>query len=39
MVEELDYSAEADSQLGTFAAALEDDPKVRIPKVVASAPR
>jgi predicted unusual protein kinase regulating ubiquinone biosynthesis (AarF/ABC1/UbiB family) len=38
MIEELDYSAEADSQR-TFAAALEDDPKVRIPKVVASAPK
>jgi len=38
MIEELDYSAEADSQR-TFAAALADDPKVRIPKVVASAPK
>ncbi|HEY9416011.1 MAG TPA: AarF/ABC1/UbiB kinase family protein [Pseudonocardia sp.] len=38
MIEELDYSAEADSQR-TFAAALQDDPKVRVPRVVASAPK
>jgi predicted unusual protein kinase regulating ubiquinone biosynthesis (AarF/ABC1/UbiB family) len=38
MIEELDYSAEADSQR-TFAAALRDDPKVRVPRVVASAPK
>jgi predicted unusual protein kinase regulating ubiquinone biosynthesis (AarF/ABC1/UbiB family) len=38
MIEELDYSAEADSQR-TFARALADDPKVRVPKVVASAPK
>jgi predicted unusual protein kinase regulating ubiquinone biosynthesis (AarF/ABC1/UbiB family) len=38
MIEELDYSAEADSQRA-FAAALRDDPKVRVPKVVASAPK
>ncbi|MDT7749605.1 MAG: hypothetical protein QOD96_3267, partial [Pseudonocardiales bacterium] len=30
MIEELDYSAEADSQR-TFAAALADDPKIRVP--------
>jgi predicted unusual protein kinase regulating ubiquinone biosynthesis (AarF/ABC1/UbiB family) len=38
MIEELDYSAEADSQRA-FAAALRDDPKVRVAKVVASAPK
>jgi predicted unusual protein kinase regulating ubiquinone biosynthesis (AarF/ABC1/UbiB family) len=38
MIEELDYSAEADSQR-TFARALAGDAKVRIPKVVASAPK
>jgi predicted unusual protein kinase regulating ubiquinone biosynthesis (AarF/ABC1/UbiB family) len=38
MIEELDYSAEADSQR-TFAAALRDDPKIRVPRVVASAPK
>jgi predicted unusual protein kinase regulating ubiquinone biosynthesis (AarF/ABC1/UbiB family) len=38
MIEELDYSAEADSQR-TFARSLADDPKVRIPKVIASAPK
>jgi predicted unusual protein kinase regulating ubiquinone biosynthesis (AarF/ABC1/UbiB family) len=38
MIEELDYSAEADSQR-TFAAALRDDPKVRVPRVIASAPK
>ncbi len=38
MIEELDYSAEADSQR-TFAAALRDDPKVRVARVVASAPK
>jgi predicted unusual protein kinase regulating ubiquinone biosynthesis (AarF/ABC1/UbiB family) len=38
MIEELDYSAEADSQR-TFAAALADDPKVKVPKVIASAPK
>ncbi|MGQ0483012.1 MAG: ABC1 kinase family protein [Pseudonocardia sp.] len=38
MIEELDYSAEADSQRA-FAAALRDDPQVRVPKVVASAPK
>ncbi len=38
MIEELDYSAEADSQRA-FADALRDDPKVRVPKVMASAPK
>jgi predicted unusual protein kinase regulating ubiquinone biosynthesis (AarF/ABC1/UbiB family) len=38
MIEELDYSAEADSQR-TFAAALRDDPKIKVPRVVASAPK
>jgi predicted unusual protein kinase regulating ubiquinone biosynthesis (AarF/ABC1/UbiB family) len=38
MIEELDYSAEADSQRA-FARALADDPKIRVPKVVASAPK
>jgi predicted unusual protein kinase regulating ubiquinone biosynthesis (AarF/ABC1/UbiB family) len=38
MIEELDYSAEADSQRA-FAAALRDDPKVLVPRVVASAPK
>ena len=38
MIEELDYSAEADSQRA-FARALADDPNVRVPKVIASAPK
>jgi predicted unusual protein kinase regulating ubiquinone biosynthesis (AarF/ABC1/UbiB family) len=38
MIEELDYSAEADSQRA-FARALADDPHVRVPKVIASAPK
>jgi predicted unusual protein kinase regulating ubiquinone biosynthesis (AarF/ABC1/UbiB family) len=38
MAEELDYAAEADHQR-TFAAALADDPRLRVPKVVASAPK
>ncbi|RJQ80702.1 AarF/ABC1/UbiB kinase family protein [Pseudonocardiaceae bacterium YIM PH 21723] len=38
MVEELDYRSEAEYQR-TFAKAFADDPKYRIPKVVASAPK
>ena len=38
MAVELDYLAEADHQR-TFAAALDDDPGIRVPKVVASAPK
>lgn len=38
MVEELDYRIEADYQRA-FAAAFDDDPNVRVPKVVASAPK
>jgi predicted unusual protein kinase regulating ubiquinone biosynthesis (AarF/ABC1/UbiB family) len=38
MAEELDYAAEADNQR-TFAAALTEDPHLRVPKVVASAPK
>ena len=38
MVDELDYLREADNQR-TFAAALNGDPVVRVPKVVASAPK
>ncbi len=38
IVEELDYSLEADAQRG-FASAYEDDPEVLVPRVVASAPQ
>ncbi|HTK67534.1 MAG TPA: AarF/ABC1/UbiB kinase family protein [Pseudonocardia sp.] len=38
MAVELDYAAEADHQR-TFAEALADDPRIRVPKVVASAPK
>ena len=38
MEEELDYRDEADSQRA-FAAALDGDPRVMVPRVVASAPR
>ncbi|MDN5933064.1 MAG: AarF/UbiB family protein [Pseudonocardia sp.] len=38
MAEELDYRDEADNQRA-FAAAYEGDPQVRVPKVVASAPK
>ncbi len=38
VVEELDYSLEADSQRG-FATAFADDPQIVVPRVVASAPK
>jgi predicted unusual protein kinase regulating ubiquinone biosynthesis (AarF/ABC1/UbiB family) len=38
VLEELDYSLEADAQRG-FAAAFADDPEIAIPRVVASAPK
>jgi predicted unusual protein kinase regulating ubiquinone biosynthesis (AarF/ABC1/UbiB family) len=38
MVEELDYRDEADNQRA-FAAAFADDPEIRVPRVVASAPK
>lgn len=38
MAEELDYAAEADHQRA-FAAAFADDPRVRVPRVVGSAPK
>ena len=38
IVEELDYSLEADSQRA-FARAYADDPDIRVPRVVASAPK
>jgi predicted unusual protein kinase regulating ubiquinone biosynthesis (AarF/ABC1/UbiB family) len=38
MAEELDYRDEADNQRA-FAAAFDGDPEIRIPKVVASAPK
>lgn len=38
VVEELDYSLEADAQRG-FAAAYVDDPQIVVPRVVASAPK
>ena len=38
VVEELDYSLEADAQRG-FASAYDDDPEVLVPRVVASAPQ
>ena len=38
VVEELDYSLEADAQRG-FASAYEGDPEVLVPRVVASAPK
>jgi predicted unusual protein kinase regulating ubiquinone biosynthesis (AarF/ABC1/UbiB family) len=38
MIEELDYAAEADNQRA-FAAALAGDQRVRVPKVVGSAPK
>jgi predicted unusual protein kinase regulating ubiquinone biosynthesis (AarF/ABC1/UbiB family) len=38
VLEELDYSLEADAQR-TFAAAFADDPQIAVPRVVASAPK
>src|SRR3954465_1769440 len=38
VVEELDYTLEADAQRG-FAAAYDDDPQIVVPRVVASAPK
>jgi predicted unusual protein kinase regulating ubiquinone biosynthesis (AarF/ABC1/UbiB family) len=38
VLEELDYTLEADAQRG-FAAAFADDPEISIPRVVASAPK
>jgi predicted unusual protein kinase regulating ubiquinone biosynthesis (AarF/ABC1/UbiB family) len=38
ILEELDYTLEADSQRA-FAAAYEDDPDIAVPRVVASAPK
>ena len=38
ILEELDYAAEADNQRA-FAAGYADDPRFRIPRVVASAPK
>jgi predicted unusual protein kinase regulating ubiquinone biosynthesis (AarF/ABC1/UbiB family) len=38
VMEEVDYNLEADAQRG-FAAAYADDPDIRIPRVVASAPK
>jgi predicted unusual protein kinase regulating ubiquinone biosynthesis (AarF/ABC1/UbiB family) len=38
IVEELDYSLEADAQRA-FAAAYDEDPEVLVPRVVASAPK
>jgi predicted unusual protein kinase regulating ubiquinone biosynthesis (AarF/ABC1/UbiB family) len=38
MIEELDYRDEADNQRA-FAAAFADDPEIRVPRVVASAPK
>jgi predicted unusual protein kinase regulating ubiquinone biosynthesis (AarF/ABC1/UbiB family) len=38
VLEELDYSLEADAQR-SFAAAFADDPQIAIPRVVASAPK
>jgi predicted unusual protein kinase regulating ubiquinone biosynthesis (AarF/ABC1/UbiB family) len=38
ILEELDYTLEAESQR-TFAAAYADDPQIAIPRVVASAPK
>jgi predicted unusual protein kinase regulating ubiquinone biosynthesis (AarF/ABC1/UbiB family) len=38
VVEELDYSLEADAQRA-FAAAYDEDPEVLVPRVVASAPK
>jgi predicted unusual protein kinase regulating ubiquinone biosynthesis (AarF/ABC1/UbiB family) len=38
VVEELDYSQEADAQRA-FAAAYADDPEILVPRVVASAPK
>jgi predicted unusual protein kinase regulating ubiquinone biosynthesis (AarF/ABC1/UbiB family) len=38
VVEELDYTLEADAQRG-FAAAFPDDPQIVVPRVVASAPK
>ncbi|RBY77544.1 AarF/ABC1/UbiB kinase family protein [Blastococcus sp. TF02-09] len=38
VVEELDYSLEADAQRG-FSAAFADDPQIVVPRVVASAPK
>ncbi len=38
ITEELDYSLEADAQRA-FACAFADDPEIRVPRVVASAPK
>ena len=38
VLEEVDYSLEADAQR-SFAAAFADDPQIAIPRVVASAPK
>src|SRR3954451_8834629 len=38
VLEELDYSLEADAQRG-FAAAFADDPEIAVPRIVASAPK
>ena len=38
MVEELDYRDEADNQRA-FAAAFDGDPRIKVPRVVASAPK
>jgi predicted unusual protein kinase regulating ubiquinone biosynthesis (AarF/ABC1/UbiB family) len=38
VLEELDYSLEADAQR-TFATAFADDPQIAVPRVVASAPK
>jgi predicted unusual protein kinase regulating ubiquinone biosynthesis (AarF/ABC1/UbiB family) len=38
VIEELDYTLEADAQRG-FAAAYADDPQIVVPRVVASAPK
>ena len=38
VLEELDYTLEADAQRG-FAAAFADDPAIAVPRVVASAPK
>lgn len=38
VMEELDYAAEADNQRA-FAAGYRDDPDIRVPRVVASAPK
>ena len=38
VLEELDYTLEADAQRG-FAAAFEGDPEIAVPRIVASAPK